>query len=201
MSATIEKGRRSPTVRQLDRLLAACGLQARVTLEPRAADLDAALDEALDTARSGAAALPVETLLRFAAALDAVEVSWAVDGITAVALQGLALEQSDPSIALVDDWPSRQWLKHIFAQGTDAAGFRLAPTWEEPGERIRIYVRHLVYTRIGFVRLRFLEAPPRTVGVAVQDRVLPVLPLLRVEQDHPQLADILARHRERQGGG
>ena len=41
-----ETGAQSPTVRQLERLLAACGLRARVVLEPLTADVDEVLDEA-----------------------------------------------------------------------------------------------------------------------------------------------------------
>lgn len=41
----IERGVESPTVRSLTVLLAACGLQARVTLEPLLAHVDAQVDE------------------------------------------------------------------------------------------------------------------------------------------------------------
>lgn len=42
-----ERGRMSPTVRTLDRLLATCGMQLRAELEPLLADVDARLDAAL----------------------------------------------------------------------------------------------------------------------------------------------------------
>jgi len=180
-------------VRTLDGLLRACGLQARVDLEPYLADVDAALDEAL----AGTAEVRPEDLRRFAGALNAAAVRWALDGATAVALQGLAVRQLFPCIAVVDEDATRAWLRAVWAKGPNRHGFSLAPHWEESPELVRLYVREPVWTRLGFVQLRFLDDLVPTVPVLVGDVVLPVLPLLEVERTAPQLADLLARLRQR----
>ena len=192
-----ESGAISPTVRQLDRLVGACGLQVRASLEPKGADVDQLVDAALAAGADGLAEDAVADLLRFAESLDAGGVTWAVDGATAVAVQGLAVEHRERGIAVLDDAATRAWLRRIWAKGTNRDGFSLAPSWDESPELVRIYVRREVYTRLGFVRLRFVDAPPKTLSVTVGGRPLPVLPLLLVEQEHPALADLLRRYRER----
>lgn len=191
--AAYESGAMSPTVRQLDRLIDACGMQVRPVLERRGADVDTALEAAL----AGTADLHLDDVLRFAASLDEADVSWAVDGATAVALQGLAVEHKERCFAVVDDEATRSWLRSVGAQGTNRDGFSIAPSWEESGELVRVYVRHQVYTRLGFVRLRFLDEAPDAVSMVVGERLLPVLPLLVVEREHPALAELLARYRTR----
>ncbi len=189
----LEAGRRSPTVRTMDALLRACDLQVRIALEPYLADVDAALDEAL----AGTAELRAQDVHRFAGALEATGVRWAVDGATAVALHGLAVVQLFPCLAVVDDGVTRTWLRDIWAKGQDRHGFSLAPHWEEPPETVRLYVREPVWTRLGFVQLRFVDELGVTVPVVLGGVTLPVLPLLEVEHTAPQLADLLARLRQR----
>jgi transcriptional regulator with XRE-family HTH domain len=196
--AEIEAGRRSPTVRTLNHLLRVCDLQIRPTLEPYLADLDAALNEAL----TGAAPIlvddrRVDNLKGFASALDAAGVRWAIDGATAVSLHGLAVAHDYPCLVVVDDLTSRAWLRSIWAKGFDRHGFSLAPNWEEPPEQVRLFVREPVWTRLGSVQLRFVDDLGPTVPVMLDGRVLPVVPLLEVEQVAPQLADLLARWRQR----
>lgn len=193
--AAYECGAMSPTVRQLDRLVAACGLQVRPVLERRGADVD----EALATALAGTADLHLDDVLRFAASLDAADVTWAVDGATAVALQGLAVEHKERCVAVVDDETTRSWLRSVWARGTNRDGFALAPSWDESREQVRVYVRHQVYTRLGFVKLRFLDEAPEVVSLVVGERAVPVLPLLDVERAHPALAALLAAYRARTG--
>ena len=62
---------------------------------------------------------------------------------------------------------------------------------------VRLYVREPVWTRLGFVQLRLLDDLVSTVQVVLDHMVLPVLPLLEIEQAAPQLADLLARLRQR----
>lgn len=199
--AKYESGAMSPTVRQLSRLLAACGSQIRCQLEPVGADLDAALDAALaGSADPQTDPAKVDALLRMAESLDAGEVCWALDGATALALQGLAVEHHEFAVALVDDDASRRWLRKVWAKGTDRDGFPLAPSWDESNAEVRCYVRRPVYTLVGFLQLRFLDEPSPAIPLAVGGRTLPVLPLLTVERDLPRFADLLARWRERQAG-
>jgi len=192
-----ETGAQSPTVRQLERLLAACGLRARVVLEPLSADLDQQLDEALAAGPPGAlGALP-----RFAASLSAAQVRWALDGRSAVAVQGLPLPHQELAVALVDDEVSRLWLRTQWAKGWDRHGFSVAPNWHEDPEHVRTYTRRPVYTKLGFLQVRFLEdLPVQVLSVQVDGQVVPVLPLAEVRQAHDALAELLDRHEQRLAG-
>lgn len=192
-----ETGAMSPTVRQLTRLLRACGLQARTTLEPLAADLDRTLQAALDDP----APPPLEELVNLARSLEEHAVGWALDGLTALALHGLCLPHHYPCIAIVDEPKTRAWLRHVWAHGHDRHGFDLLPNWEEPPELTRVYLRKLVYTRLGFATFRLVDTLPVCLPVCLPvsagELVVPVLPLLHVELASPQLADLLTRWRER----
>jgi transcriptional regulator with XRE-family HTH domain len=192
-----ETGTRSPTVRQLDRLLAACGLQARVVLEPLGADVDLLLDQALAGAPPGG----LGTLGGFATSLTGAGVSWAVDGASAVAVQGLAVPHAELAVVLVDDDTSRAWLRAQWTKGWDAAGFSLAPHWHESAEKVRTYTRRPVYSLLGFLRIRFVEALPEPlVSVEVGGVVVPVVPLAHVRQAHAGLAELLDQHERRLAG-
>lgn len=189
-----ETGAQSPTVRQLARLLAACGLRARVLLEPLTADLDDQLDEALAAAPPYA----LDNLPRIAASLTAAEVRWALDGRSAIAVQGLALPHHELGVALVDDEVSRLWLRTQWTKGWDRHGFSLAPNWHETPEQVRIYVRKPVLSTLGFLQVRFLEALPASVlPLVVAGEVVPVLPLGEVKRAHGALAALLDRHERR----
>ena len=189
-----ESGARSPTVRQLTRLLAACGLRARVVLEPITADVDQLLDEALATGPPYA----LDGLERFAASFGAAGVRWALDGRSAVAVQGLPLPHHELAVALVDDDVSRLWLRTQWCKGLDRHGFSLSPNWYESAEDVRTYTREPVYCRLGFVHVRFVEALPAGVlPLMVDGRVVPVLPLAEVRRAHRRLVELLDRHEER----
>jgi len=189
-----ETGTQSPTVRQLERLLAACGLRARVVLEPLTTDVDQVLDEALAAGPPHA----LRSLPTFAASLTAAEVCWALDGRSAVAVQGLALPHDELAIVLVDDDVSRRWLRDQFTKGLDRHGFSLAPNWYESPEQVRLYTRKPVYCRLGFVHVRFVEELPAGVlRLEVDGQVVPVLPLVEVRGAHSQLAELLDRHEHR----
>ncbi len=193
-----ETGAQSPTVRQLERLLAACGLRARVVLEPLTTDLDQQLDEAL---RAG----PPEALAdlsRFAASLSTAEVRWALDGASAVAVQGLTLPHGELAVVLVDDEVSRLWLRTKWAKGWDRHGFSLAPSWHETAEEVRTYTRRPIYTTLGFLQVRFVkELPAHLLPVQVDGQVVPVLPLAHVRRAHSSLAELLDRHEHRMADG
>ena len=189
-----ETGAQSPTVRQLDRLLAACGLRARVVLEPLTTDVDQELDDAL----AGGPPSALETLPRFAESLSGAQVRWALDGRSAVAVQGLALAHDVLSVALVDDEVSRTWLRAQWTKGWDRHGFSLAPTWYETPEQVRLYTRRPVFCLRGFVSLRFLdELPVGVLPLVLDGQVVPVLPLHEVRRAHSPLAELLDRHERR----
>ncbi len=193
-----ETGTQSPTVRQLDRLLAACGLRAEVVLQPLATGIDQVLDDAV----AGGPPSALETLPRFAESLTSAEVRWALDGRSAVAVQGLPLPHDELSVALVDDEVSRRWLRATRAKGWDRHGFSLAPSWYESAERVRLYTRKPVYCVVGFVHLRLLEAlPDGVLRLQVGGQVVPVLPLAEVRRAHAPLAELLDRHEERTAAG
>jgi transcriptional regulator with XRE-family HTH domain len=189
-----ETGAQSPTVRQLDRLLAACGLRARVVLEPLTADVDAVLDDALTAGRPRG----LDSLAGFAASLSAAGARWALDGSSAVAVHGLALPHDVLAVALVDDEVSRTWLRTQWTKGWDRHGCSLAPNWYETPEQVRLYTRRPVYCLLGFVSVRFVEELP--VGVLpllLDGQVVPVLSLAEVRRAHSPLAELLDRHERR----
>jgi transcriptional regulator with XRE-family HTH domain len=189
-----ETGAQSPTVRQLDRLLAACGLRAAVVLEPVTADVDQVLDEALAACPPRA----LDTLSRFADSLTAAQVRWALDGRSAIAVQGLALPHHELGVALVDDDVSRRWLRTQQTRGVDRHGFSLAPNWYESPEQVRVYTRQPVYCLLGFVHVRIVEELPGGVlPLSLDGRVVPVLPLTEVRRAHSALAELLDRHEQR----
>lgn len=190
-----ETGARSPTVRQLTRLLAACGLRARVVLEAVTADVD----DVLDAAASGCTPAGLDELPRFADSLTAAGVRWAVDGASAVAVHGLALRHDVPAVTLVDDDASRSWLRAQLTVIWDAHGFSCAPSWFEDGHVLRGWTARAVYTVLGYLQLRLVDALPASVlQVQVAGRVVPVLPLIEVSRAHPSLQELLRRHDERQ---
>lgn len=189
-----ESGAQSPTVRQLDRLLAACGLQARVVLEPLSTDVDQLLDEAL----AEAPPYGLVSLDRVAAALSAAQARWALDGLSAVAVQGLRLPHDACALALVDDEVSRRWLRAHWVKGWDRHGFSFAPNWYESAEDVRTYTRRPVFSTVGFLHVRFVEELPAGVlTIAVDGQAVPVLPIAEVRQVHSALAELLDRHEER----
>jgi hypothetical protein len=54
------------------------------------------------------------------------------------------------------------------------------------------------WTRFGQITLRIVDALPAPMQVGLGATTVPVLTLLDLEAAHPQLADVLARLRERQ---
>ena len=189
-----ESGRRSPTVRQLTQLLRTCGLQARVTLEPLSADVDRVLDEALEAGPP----LSFERLVAVASSLDAAGVPWAVDGVTALAVQGLRLPHRGVAVLLLDSQESRLWLRAVWAKGWTRHG-ETTVSWLTSSEVVREYVRSPVWSRVGELQVRFCDELPELLTVRSQGRAVPVVPLLEVRRTHAGLAELLARYEQRAG--
>jgi transcriptional regulator with XRE-family HTH domain len=187
-----ERGVRSPTVATLDRLLAACGLQVRATLEPYLADLDAAVDALL----AGMPELP-SGFATLAAGLDAGGVTWAFDAETALALHGLGASPDMLQIVVLGDEALRALFNRL---GVDTLGHDGEPLWRSwVDDRLDLGKVGVVegYTAIGAFTARLTAALPEPVRVSVEGTAVPVLPLLEVEAAHPSLADVLARLRHR----
>ena len=202
-----ETGRKSPTASTLDRLLAACGQQVRATLEPLMAHVDARVNAML----SGSPDLDLQGLVRLAASLDddpdapvawpghrpqrLGPVTWALDGATALAVHGLAVQAFGVGIVAVLDPALRSWLA---GNGFSSSGF--LSWWDGDLEEVREGLGDWTYSPLGLVCLRVVDVLPRALTVLVEgsDRPLPVVSVQEVERAHPQHAEVLKRWRERQ---
>lgn len=212
--ADYERGRVSPTVRTLDRMLAAAGLQARIALEPLLADVDLRVDAMV----AGSPTLRLEELLRLAPSLaeeqrwvedpdvepeDEVWTSgqprWAFDGATALNLHGLAVEHASPAVVLVWEPAAQGWLTQVWAQGLA----RTVGWWSVDLDEARLAASRGVFCRLGLLAVRFESALPSVVTLRPPgaDEVVPVVSVDEVERSSPAHAEVLARWRERRGGG
>jgi transcriptional regulator with XRE-family HTH domain len=207
-----ESGAHSPTVRTLDRLLAACGFQARVVLEPLGADLDAQVASLV----AGAPELDVDQLVSLARTLDddpaalrmgfapwkpTGAATWAFDGATALRVQGLAVPETDLAVVVVLDEGTRQWLWRLGAKGT---GRVVAPHWlYEETELVAEVLASPVVSMLGFVRIRLCEVLPPVLRVVVgpEGETVPVVSVDEVEHAHPEYAEVLAAWRSRRTVG
>lgn len=203
-----ESGAHSPTVRTLERLLAACGLQARCTLEP----LGTALDAQVASLMAGPPELDVDQLLSLQRSLDddpaALRMSfapwqptgaatWAFDGATALRVQGLAVPETDVAVVVVVDEGARQWLWRLGAKGT---GRIVAPHWlHEEAEIVTEVLSWPVVSMLGALRIRLCEELPPVLRVVVgpEGEAVPVVSVEGVEQAHPEYAEVLAAWRSR----
>lgn len=204
-----ESGRVSPTVRTLDALLAACGLQVRATLEPYRADLDELVDALLaEEAVLETYGLPnlvltleddpageAHPILRVGR--DRGPAQWVFDGHTAVQLQGLALAGTATALALVLDDAARAWLAAQDAQ-LSVNGTRINPFEATPAE-LGTATSRPVRSMLGIMQLRFVTELPPHVMLAVPwiERPVPVATVDAVEQAFPRHAEVLQRLRQR----
>jgi len=203
------RGRVSPTVSSLTRVLAAADLQVRATLEPLLADLDARVDEVL----AGHVVLDLPQLGSLAAHAGVEQswsvelpdgsfgraqgtVTWAFDGATALALHGLAFPQDVRAICLLLDDAARCWLSRgfVIAPGHDRLSY-----WDATFEQARDHLRGLSAGRYGMHLIRLVEEMPAVVRLQPPgtDEVFPVLAVDAVGRAHPALGEVLARLRTR----
>lgn len=214
--ATIGKyvsGTASPTVRTLDRVLAAAGLQARLTLEPLQAELDSLVDAMLE----GEVVADWSVLEEFAQ-MARVEQSWSVedegtgeisqshgvmtwafDGSTALNLHGLACDSSTLMVTIVLDMAARAWMARGFMRaspGPPVGWFSGALSEVQHSARDYVVGGH------GLFQVRFVEELRWILDVRLpgSETVVPVVTPDEVERGHPQLAEVLARLRARQAG-
>jgi transcriptional regulator with XRE-family HTH domain len=201
----LEAGKRSPTVTTMNRLVAACGLQIRASLEP----LLAHVDERLDRMLSSVPEVDVEGLERFAGSLNDEPgcfkpfgapnrrhgpVTWAFDGATALALQGLAVESGGVGLVAVLDDGLRSWL-----WGTLCGSKHFLSWWEGDLEHLQRAAGDWTHGGLGTCVLRVVEVLPTLVQLVPEGgiRALPVITVDEVERAHPQYAEVLKRWRER----
>lgn len=185
-----ETGAASPTVRTLNRILEACGLEAATVLQPIRDDTESRALALLDGERPGAGG----SSHHLAAALDEAQVDWAFDGASAIGMHGLAAEVGFPAIVARDNKQLRSWLHNTGACGVDRYGYYYAPRWSEPESRA--CARAPICGRFGYLHLRFTDDPLDVIQVDDAGRRVPVLTLLAVELAHPDWAQVLARVRE-----
>jgi len=190
----LEAGRVSPTTALLDRVFDALGLQLRVTVEARDADLDAGIDAAT------AAVDNVEANLHALRALTRSlppDTPYLVDGQLAAALQGVPLKvrRIDLTVAESTLDAVAAWLAAL--PNTS----RWSDNWSDfaPIDRDPRRPGALLYaTPWADLQLRVLPALPPPIPIAHADRTIPVRPLPDVEQDDPQIARIARRARHLQ---
>lgn len=203
------RGRVSPTVSSLARVLAAAGLQVRASLEPLLADLDVRVDAvlagtvALDLGALTSLAERAETEQRWGVELPDGSLgraegllTWAFDGATALGLHGLAFPQDVPAICLVFDDAARSWLTKGFVIGL---GHDRLSYWDATLDQARDHLRDLSTGRYGMHLIRLVEELPAAVRLQPHgaERAFPVLAVDAVESAHPALAEVLARLRHR----
>ena len=210
--ARYESGSVSPTVTTLDRLLAACGLQLRVKLEPLLAHVDARVDAML----TGEVIVDdADELARLRRNLDDPKdnagsawktpddvgpPSWAFDGSTALQLQGLAVPSDNPTFVIALDDAARWWLRRCGANLQDPQGRRLNEL-EATFEQLAEVLRWPFLTLVGMPVVRLVHELPATVRLAVSwdDQPVPVATVDAVEQHWPEHAEALGRLRQRRG--
>lgn len=192
-----ERGRVSPTVRTLDRLLAAMQLQQRVTLEPLRAELDARVDVLLQPVPDD----EHERWRSLARSFAEHGAHWAVDGASALRLHGLnADDERERWATLVFDEDGRRWLARVFASGP---GGRVVGWWSADLEDARWCLEGPVSTLVGALRLRVVEELPPHVALQPRgaDSPLPVVTVDAVEQAFPRHQEVLEHWRRRSRAG
>lgn len=210
----IEAGRVSPTLRTLDRLLAACGMQMRIALEPLMADLAARVDALAGPLPE----LDQETWRHWVLSLEddpalgddriarmsprSGPVTWAVDGAAALVLQQLAVPQEDvdvPQVVVVLDDAARAWMAAIWLKGYDERERTVQDWWDSDLERIASALGEPRPCAYGLVSVRVVAELPPTVCLAVPwaDQPIRVATVDEVERSHPAHAEVLQRWRAR----
>jgi hypothetical protein len=190
------RGKVSPSVRTLDRLLAAAGLQIRAELEPLLADLDARVDVALAAAT---APLDGAAVGRLRDVLGGQPIAWGLDAETALRAHGLGFSSEVLQVALAFDEAARGWFFRARVRGT---GGDPVSWFDADLAGAQEYLGRMALGPFGMIGIRLQERPPETVRIEVAPGlVVPVLTVDEVERGRPDLAEVLARLRERDDRG
>lgn len=203
----------SPTVETLDRLLAACGLQARVTLEPLLADVDTRVDAMVNGTCDLEPLGPAETLINLIRTLDdhpeatylsfgrkpmrLGPVRWAFDGAVALQLHGLAAALDLIEVVVLADDATRSWLMAISAQGY--ARGQVVDWREDDWSLLREATDGVLFSLLSLLRVRIVDETPQSVLISVpwHDEPVPVATVDEVERGHPAHEEVLKRWRTR----
>jgi transcriptional regulator with XRE-family HTH domain len=207
-----ESGRTSPTVVTLNRILASVGLQVRAELEP----LRAALEERVDAVLAEVPPLDEGQIAALVKVADAFAgehpyvvdrgwgeepergtagISWGFDGETALRLQGLGFEAEVVEVAVVWEAVTRT---HFFQKRVRGTGGPPLSWFEASTAEAQACLGGAAFGPFGVVRVRLVERLDEPLRVEVAPGlVVPVLRLGDVEQGRPDLAEVLARLRER----
>jgi transcriptional regulator with XRE-family HTH domain len=193
--AAYESGRHVPSLGAIDRLLTALGRQLRLDIEPIAADVDAAIDRALEASLDERIEQHAHWLPGLLTQLKGVP--FVVDGAAAAFVQGapLPIECLEIVMATTDlavlnyaleRTHARRWNERWRDWGYDAIDPRRdgPPRW---------------WTWFGEVKLRVAEVRPRAIEVTVGEHRIAVRPLVEIEADDAAIQRILARLRQRLG--
>jgi transcriptional regulator with XRE-family HTH domain len=187
---TYEARRRSPTVDQLNHLLAACGMEARVDLIALGPELEARIDAAL----AAVPALDEAEVVKAGDSFDELGVTWAVDGSSALALQGLAMGEGLAFVLVLDD-ACRRYVYRRHVKTLDRWNqYTRVPTGA-PLEQMQAAFAHtpaLVWG-LGFLQLRVVDALPAVMPrIALADgRLVNVLAVSNVLEAHPEWAEVV----------
>ena len=188
-----ERGATSPSTAVLDRLVEACGLQLRVTLEPRVDPVDVLAGRVV----AGAPEVRASDLVSVAERFGGAGVPWAADGATALALLGIAVPHDVTSVVLEDGPELRGVLTRFMARGYDVDrqrsyvdGWYGLSTAELDG-----YLPAGLWVLVAPLDVRVVEALPSTVSSVVDTDdgpvTVPVVPQTEVESAHPWLAELM----------
>lgn len=164
----------------LDRVLATCGFQVGDRLEPLLADVEAQVDRML----AGPVELHVEQVARIARSLEDRDdqggllpahrmarsgpVTWALDGASALAVQGLAADHPAPHVAVVLDEALRFWLRAVGLRGTSPKGWELQESWlKVEDDVLKGVLPGLQLSRVGMIQVRVVDELPVLLRVVV----------------------------------
>jgi len=194
-----ERGRFSPTVRQLNRLLAAAGYQLRTELVRLGADTDSLIRQSL-AQPAGERLRHLQTAFdEFMPFLEGVP--FVIEGAAAAVLQGAPVPAPWLGIVVPDEDAALEQLSGAinaigFLRFWDDGRWRLLPAVPALFRELGPVTRWQVY--LDEVRVRIAERFEITpdAHVRVSGVPLPVVGLWRIESTDPATAQILARTRE-----
>ena len=198
MVSAIEGGRRRPSLDTIEQVLSALGLQLRLETEPLLADVDAAIEAALarpPAERIDARGLNGPMLLQGLAPAGPV-----VEGLAGAALHGAPVPLTHLDVAVASSSVgvlTEVIMRRMFAERWSDQWRQWGPADRDPRRPGSPRWR----TISGEFRVRVVEQLPASVVVMVGDLPVAVRPLHEIEGDDPETRRVLARVRERLGGG
>ncbi|MDI1461958.1 helix-turn-helix transcriptional regulator [Catellatospora sp. KI3] len=189
----MESGRRSVSSAYADRIFGLLGLQLRVEVEAAGSHLDEVVANAAANLRNLQFQQVCDIHLLTVRAPGGLR--YVLDGPCAAVLQGVPVEarhvdmlMAEADVEVLAAWMLRKALPRWDERTREFSGYLIDP--RDPGP---------LRWGDGMVELRVRLVPelPRPVLVEFDGELLPVRPLPAVESDHPEVAWVLGRLRER----